>query len=136
MDDSFWIMESPVFIEVLSPREALNKHGDMALSEYVGILDSFSLNRDALSEMSHEQIVWEHLKHIGPLSQKAAALHYDIWRLASTVGRLKKKLAKEDKYTVCAELLPTKRGGQYAEYSLIDASNDNDEGDDICAALV
>jgi len=128
MKEIFWPFDNSKWDNALSPREVLEAHGDMTLLEYVEFLDSLSIGREKTIKMTHEQIVAEHLDYIGPLTQKAAALLYDNWRLSPTIARLKKTLSKEGSYCIHTELLPTRRSGKYARYFLIDIkSNDGDK---------
>ena len=108
--------------EMMSPRSAYKRYGDIRLSEYFALIDPLGIGREGLLDKSQKDIVWEHLRLRGSITQLGAAMLYDVWRLSEDISGLRKELLKEGKYHIYTERHPTKRAGRYGEYHLIEGS--------------
>lgn len=64
--------------------------------------------------MTQNEIVLDHLKTVGPITQAIAAHEYGIWRLGARIYDLKRQGCE-----IVCENVPTKDGrGRYGRYHL------------------
>lgn len=119
--------------KILSPRAALRPHemGDVSLSEYVDYLNTFNIQQclGIPDEEFYNSLIWPHrrkvLAHLdcfGSISQKTAALVYDIWRLSAVVEKYNKAIGEAGGKGpwMGSRKYPCKSGGQYSVYFLTD----------------